>query len=357
MMKKNFFKMVSIDGVKGLFLGAIGAAVSTTPLAGGMKKAPMVDMLDAEANDAETSDAEVVTEATAAQTTMAAAPKAAAPRVATVTSKSEEDVVETEEAIEENTVNVTIEDGGLADDDVEIVELEDIDNFELDADIFAAPTVSAGLPEDIIPYQVDEQVPTATSVDYAMSFKEALVAAREEVGEAGVFEWHGNLFATFYEENWDKMTDDEKEAFVGHIQWIDDDGIHFDFLEEPVNVQHADNAIPTDSEITVDYVTVELDDVEAEEELFEDITLEDIKEEDLDSEVEILGFSTSEDEAEVIGMDVDGDDVMLVDISDDTDPGMGIDDIMDAALETVEPEIINDDTSIDTTTTDDFTLV
>ena len=381
-MKKHFFKTVSINGVKGLFLGAAGIAMSTTPLAGGMKQNPIAetpvdDTLEPAAAPAE---AEEPVEAKAAVEAEAPVQAKPAPKnYAKTTASAPVAATEDEDPMEVGDVADTededpMEVGDVADtEDEEVIEQEEvldneeeeadieeveIENFELDEEIFTMPTVSAELPEDIIPYTVDEEVPS-TSIDYAMSFKEALDTAREEVGEAGVFEWRGNLFATFYEENWDKMSNDEKEAFVGHIQWIDEDGIHFDFQEEPVGVKPVDKVNVVLDDPVEEYDDVALDeineeDLEPEVELVADVPLDEIDEDDLEPEVEILGISNTEDEVEILGIDVDGDDVMLVDISEEPAAEIGIDDLLQTSMESVEPETTPDEPVVGGT--DEFTL-
>lgn len=59
--------------------------------------------------------------------------------------------------------------------------------------------------------------PVATSVNDDMSFDEAFAAARAEVGAGGVFGWHGNTYNTFYAEEWNGMSDAERDAFNDSI--------------------------------------------------------------------------------------------------------------------------------------------
>lgn len=66
-----------------------------------------------------------------------------------------------------------------------------------------------------------DAAPVATSVNDGMSFDEAFAAARAEVGAGGVFGWHGNTYNTFYAEEWNGMSDAERDAFNDSIV-IDD---------------------------------------------------------------------------------------------------------------------------------------
>ena len=56
-------------------------------------------------------------------------------------------------------------------------------------------------------------IPVATSVNDEMSFGDAFAAARAEVGAGGVFQWRGNLYNTYYAEEWEAMTPEEREEF------------------------------------------------------------------------------------------------------------------------------------------------
>lgn len=58
----------------------------------------------------------------------------------------------------------------------------------------------------------DMDLPVADVSD-DMSFKEAFAAARDEVGPGGVFYWHGGIYGTYYKEEWDAMSAEEKAEF------------------------------------------------------------------------------------------------------------------------------------------------
>jgi len=58
-----------------------------------------------------------------------------------------------------------------------------------------------------------QELSEATSVSDKMTFAQAFAAAREELGPGGVFEWNGKLYGTFYKEEWDSMTPEEKAEY------------------------------------------------------------------------------------------------------------------------------------------------
>lgn len=47
-----------------------------------------------------------------------------------------------------------------------------------------------------------------------MSFEEAFKAARDEVGEVGVFNWHGLWYNTFEKEEWSGLSLEQRQEFV-----------------------------------------------------------------------------------------------------------------------------------------------
>jgi len=59
----------------------------------------------------------------------------------------------------------------------------------------------------------DGLMAVATSVDDSMSFGQAFAAARTEVGPGGLFMWHGNTYGTYYKEEWDAMSAEDKEQY------------------------------------------------------------------------------------------------------------------------------------------------
>ena len=50
------------------------------------------------------------------------------------------------------------------------------------------------------------------------SFKEAFDAARAEVGPGGAFHWHGNIYSTYTEDEWNNMTDAEKNDYAQAVK-------------------------------------------------------------------------------------------------------------------------------------------
>lgn len=55
--------------------------------------------------------------------------------------------------------------------------------------------------------------PIAHNVSDDMSFGEAFAHARAEVGPGGIFEWRGNTYGTYYEDEWNSMTTADKDEY------------------------------------------------------------------------------------------------------------------------------------------------
>lgn len=59
-------------------------------------------------------------------------------------------------------------------------------------------------------------------VDDSMSFAEAFATARQQVGAPGVFVWHGNTYGTYYAEEWNDMSADERGDFLAKVDFPED---------------------------------------------------------------------------------------------------------------------------------------
>ncbi|MFZ1789958.1 MAG: hypothetical protein WAT92_16695 [Saprospiraceae bacterium] len=122
------------------------------------------------------------------------------------------------------------------------------------------PPITSGLGgNEEIEVIIHSDAPFADNVDNSMSFGEAFKTARTEVGAGGIFEWKGNLYNTYYKEEWDSMDkseradffasidkdflpgDEDKEAEILNI--VNDDPTYIDDTEDIVIVEDYDNDI------------------------------------------------------------------------------------------------------------------
>lgn len=77
-------------------------------------------------------------------------------------------------------------------------------------------------PEPVIIYT---EAPFAHNINDDMSFGDAFGAARAEVGPGGFFEWHGNTYNTYYKEEWELLSPDERDEFLASVDNFDTDDV------------------------------------------------------------------------------------------------------------------------------------
>ena len=58
-------------------------------------------------------------------------------------------------------------------------------------------------------------------VDDDEPFNEAFADARAQVGPGGVFEWHGKVYGTFYKDEWDQMSAEERAEWQSKVGYND----------------------------------------------------------------------------------------------------------------------------------------
>ncbi|WP_373511317.1 hypothetical protein [Persicitalea sp.] len=62
-----------------------------------------------------------------------------------------------------------------------------------------------------------ENIDIATVANEEMSFGQAFAAAREDVGPGGIFSWHGEVYNTFYAEEWQGLSLGQRQAFLKDV--------------------------------------------------------------------------------------------------------------------------------------------
>ena len=167
------------------------------------------------------------------------------------------------------------------------------------------------------PEWTDGEVPVATSVNDDMSFTDAFNAAREEVGSGGVFEWHGYIYSTYTDDEWNSMSEAEREEYGSHFNWTPEDS-------DDVTASVASDVDTDDVEVTVDGPA---DEPYAQEDVADEepaggndphmLDASDVVDVD-DPEVEVLGvIHDDETGANIGGMLVGDQQVVLVDVDND----------------------------------------
>jgi len=140
------------------------------------------------------------------------------------------------------------------------------------------------------PEWTDGNVGVATTVNDDMSFSQAFAAARAEVGPGGAFEWRGNVYSTYYAEEWESLTPEERQEFNEHFIWSNHDSSESQTAQatEEVEVVSTEPANATQAAVVED---------------------------NYEPEVEILGVVHDDESGANVGvMTVDNQEVILIDV-------------------------------------------
>ena len=78
-----------------------------------------------------------------------------------------------------------------------------------------------------------------------MSFDEAFASARKQVGAGGVFEWRGKLYGTYYKNEWDNMSQADKDQYAANVFGTPQAKVHNENIQEQ---PQKDMAEDTDAE-------------------------------------------------------------------------------------------------------------
>jgi PHD/YefM family antitoxin component YafN of YafNO toxin-antitoxin module len=108
---------------------------------------------------------------------------------------------------------------GVALGDVVIDEDKAEDSSDSDGQDSASDAQPSGLSSSAPPTAMP---PVYTSAPVAhvsndMSFAEAFASARAQVGPGGVFSWHGGVYGTYYETEWDAMSDGQRMEYAQSV--------------------------------------------------------------------------------------------------------------------------------------------
>ena len=169
------------------------------------------------------------------------------------------------------------------------------------------------------PEPEDAIVATATGVRVAQvddnaSFSQAFADARAQVGPGGVFEWHGRVYGTYYKDEWDNMTTEQKHEYQASIDFKD--VISDESMAQHLNDMAQHNATHHDS--NVNHTSYNTQETIAKPETPNDS--QDISSEDVDVQVlevgrtDINGDGIPENAAI---LEVNGHEVLIVDIDQD----------------------------------------
>ncbi len=164
-------------------------------------------------------------------------------------------------------------------------------------------------------WAADNLLGIATTVTDDMSFSQAFAAARAEVGAGGAFEWRGDVYSTYYAEEWNNMTSEEIAEYNSHFHWANN-------ASEPVEVPFDE---PIESYYDIDYA-------------------ENYNVVESEPEVEFLGVEQLEvnvggaiiDNQEIVFIDIDNDEVFDLAIADlDGNSELSADEIVDVSEDNI----------------------
>lgn len=206
------------------------------------------------------------------------------------------------------TEGAKVEGDALADVDVQADVNADalVDDAQFEGDDALDGPDSADIQGDDVVHDMSDDDIMDTAVDFAegvndeMSFSQAFAAARAEVGAGGAFEWRGQIYGTYYADEWESMSDDEKDAF----------GSKFDFGGADSNYE---------AEATNDDDVFAVEDNEADVVADDDeieIIVDDELDDDYGDEVEFLGV-VNDDGVLDISFGMEDESVVFIDIVPD----------------------------------------
>lgn len=170
-----------------------------------------------------------------------------------------------------------------------------------------------------VPDPEDAIVATATGVRVAQvddnaSFSQAFADARAQVGPGGVFEWHGRVYGTYYKDEWDNMTAEQKHEYQASIDYKD--VISDDSMAQHHNDMAQHNA--THHESNVHHTSYHHQETTANPETVNDS--QDVSSEDVDVQVLEVGQTDLNGDGipeNAAVLEVNGHEVLIVDIDQD----------------------------------------
>lgn len=98
----------------------------------------------------------------------------------------------------------------------------------------------------------------AAGVNDNMSFNEAFAAARSEVGAGGCFVWHGNVYGTYYANEWNSMSPAQRDEFASQTTGVDTSHSHATYAHHSTTSHTEQHVTPEKEESGEEDMTVEV---------------------------------------------------------------------------------------------------
>lgn len=159
--------------------------------------------------------------------------------------------------------------------------------------VLAARELTTGNEEAVAEAESSDGLKEMT-VDDSMSFKDAFDMARNELGPGGLFHWRGNIFNTYTNDEWNAMSDKDKDEFAQEVnpevspEDVDTDLMAEAEVDEVAADEDVDVAVADETEevrVVADQTTSDNDVAMASAEVIEDA----LNETD-DDDVRVIGY-------------------------------------------------------------------
>ena len=156
--------------------------------------------------------------------------------------------------------------------------------------------------------QIKDESLRVADVKQGLTFSQAFAAARSDVGPGGVFYWNGGIYNTYTAEEWNSMSQAEKNNFAQHVN----PEIHPKELSTPTDES------PQIVVVHQEYHHVEVHKTESDTEDVQIIGEQSDSDYIQDSDVHIVGYANVEGHL-AVGFDMNSDgmaDVAIIDVDD-----------------------------------------
>ena len=149
-----------------------------------------------------------------------------------------------------------------------------------------------------------------------MTFGEAFAAARQDVGAGGVFVYEGNSYSTYYKEEWDEMSEDDKQEYWASVGNAEEENEYLasTYQDDSVNEDNSESASYTSSSsMAAEEVPLDIDEDGVNESVLVDIDEDGVHD-------AILTDTDGDGDVDTAIVDTDGDnepDLIIADTDND----------------------------------------
>ena len=140
---------------------------------------------------------------------------AAASSAFSMTSGSDDEVIETELITDEPEIapNPEVQEDPVVETEPEQNTSENVQEDVSENNQQNVETAQPDMDNDL-PHYTDAPV---AHVSDSQSFAQAFADARQQVGPGGIFEWHGQVYGTYYADEWNSMSQDQRNDYWASV--------------------------------------------------------------------------------------------------------------------------------------------